>query len=550
MGEETADGAVYDEEERFWDEEDDEDDYMEDLDEIVEVFEVLPWASPADLERLKNRLEREKDLRRVLYAFKNGKRLEKALAIGWLFLLGQIEYRVKRRSSIYIFVFGTRGMGKSEIGMKIALVIRKSYLKYLGRNHELGFGRSPSELNRVLREATEDDVSVILISDEAEEETGVGSATEEQALIGNLDTMRVLMHSVIRCAIGLRWGFASRCDFLIEPIYQDIDNEINYCVIYTIDPEKNRKVAKYVIDLPLHDDIRLREAYEAWKEQEQKDFTSKGGRRSHLRGRLGPIVDDLVRIAEERNLDPRTWKEFETILVFEVEGGEGLTGRETTLACKQAFKIVTKGDRPAGEEPPMRGYDGQLDDLKQAVYDRLLELGYNAGDIDMLRRYAGYTDEETGETVYETQIDIAHRKGVTQKTVSTRIKALRLDPLALGGAFEDVYVKLVESEGYKVIQGGRNTPTPDAAVYRDDQLIKVLSLKCYVNKSATITVPRSEIAESEWQLADLHQVPLQIVFFDLIEGRIHIQDVHDQQNFTFQKSAEWVRQWQRSVRRS
>lgn len=519
------------------DEDDEEIDY-EELDAIIEVFESLPWASPADLERIKNRLKKEKDLRLVLSSFKSIKRLEKSLAYGWLFLLGQIEYRAKTNSSVYVFVFGTRGMGKSEVGQHVALVIRQSYLKYLRRNHELAFGRSPTELNQLLKEATEEGISLVLISDEAERETGIGSATEEQALVGNLDTMRILMHSVIRCAIFLRWGFAARCDFILEPIYQDREAEVNYCVVYTIDPEKRKKVARFLIDIPLHDNQQLRDEYESWKKKAQEDFTSGGGRRSHLLARLEPIVQTMISVAKKRRLKPRSWKDFETILVFAVPDGESLTGRETALACRESFSRFTGGTEDKGEAPPFSGYEGQLDDMKEAVFTRLEELGFDPVNVDMLKRYAD---------AVETQVDIGISYGVTQKTVSSRIRTLRLNPLALGGAFEDVYVKSLESEGYTVKQGGRNTPEPDALVYRDDQLIQVMSLKCYVDKRNSLTVPRSEIAEKEWEIAKANEVPLYIVFFDLVEGKLTIELVEDQQNFTFRKSRDWVQRMQRNV---
>lgn len=514
-------------------------DYDE-LDEIVEVFGQLPWASPSDLERITIRLEREPDLRKVLSAFRNPRALQRALAIGWLFILGQIEYRVKTHSSVYVFVYGTRGIGKSEVGQYIALITRKSYLKYLGRNHELAFGRSASDLNQHLKKATKEGVSIILISDEAEEETGTGSATEEQALVGNLDTMRVLMHSVIRCAITLRWTFASRCDFILEPIYQDRENRVNYCVVYTIDPEKQKKVAKYIVDIPLHDDERLRRAYEEWKRREQKEFTSKGGRRSRLKKRLAPIVRDLVKIARERGLQPRSWKAFEHLLVFAVDGGETLTGRESYLACKEAFDVYTQ-TRPERSDrgPPVVGYTGPVDDLRDAIYRRLEELGFDPADIDMLKRYAGG----------ESQTDIAYHYGTTQKTVSMRIKRLRENPLALGKAFEDVYAQLLRTQGFKVVQGGGNSPEPDIIVYdQDGNMLKVLSAKCYCDKRVTLTVPRHEIGEKEWEVSRANGVPLYLVFYDLVEGRLHEPVlVEDQLNFTFRKSPNWIREWKRQA---
>ena len=111
----------------------------------------------------------------------------------------------------------------------------------------------------------------MLISDESEDESGTGSATEENSLLGNLDTMRVLMHSVERCSIPYRRGFGLRCDFILEPILQDRSTEINYCVVYTPDPNTGKKKAKYLVDIPLHKDEYLREGYENWKERNRRN---------------------------------------------------------------------------------------------------------------------------------------------------------------------------------------------------------------------------------------------------------------------------------------
>jgi hypothetical protein len=384
---------------------------------IIEYFaEGLPLLSPADFTRLEERLKKEDDLRELFTQYKS---LAEACEEGSIFLIAQIEFRAKTGSSVYFHIYGTRGMGKSEVGMSVSIMVIQSYRKYADIDPTMTFGRSPSELNMKLAKATKKGISLMLISDEAEDESGTGSATEETSLIGNLDTMRVLMHSVGRLSIPYRRGFGLRCDFILEPILQDRENRINYCVVYTPDPDTGTKKATYLIDIPLHEDEALRDAYEAWKEREQRKFTGAGGRRSRLKEKLAPFVDALVQVAkDEGEADITSWSQLEDLLCFDVKHGDSLVSGEVSKVMKRAFRLLKKDKRKKGKISTMRPYRGQVVNLRTAVYDRLVERGVSPDEVEMFRRYT---------KGLESQSDIGFAFGTNQKEVSLKTKAIRKD---------------------------------------------------------------------------------------------------------------------------
>ena len=502
---------------------------MYEIKELIEFFaERLPLLSPADFSRLEDRLENEDDLRELFTKYRS---LSEACEEGSMFIVAQIEYRAKTKSSVYFHIYGTRGMGKSEVGMSISIIVIQSYRKYADIDPTMSFGRSPSELNTKLAKATKKGISLMLISDEAEDESGTGSATEETSLIGNLDTMRVLMHSVGRLSIPYRRGFGLRCDFILEPILQDRENRINYCVVYTPDPDTGKKKAMYLVDIPLHEDIDLREAYESWKEREQKKFTGAGGRRSRLRERLAPFVDALVGVVKEDKEDITSWSQLEDILCFDVKHGDSLVSGEASKVMKRAFRVLKKGKRKKEKTSIMRPYRGQVVNLRTAVYDRLVERGVPPIEVEMFKRFT---------KGLESQTDIAHALGVTQKEVSIRTKAIR--KTEMGYAFEDVYAELLRQKfadsDLIIEQGGSNSPLPDILVLNKDLTVKmVYSAKCYWDRK-TIHIPRSEIAKSELEYVG-SDTPVHLVFFDFVDERLFEPiPITEQLAWTFTKKGE------------
>jgi len=134
----------------------------------------------------------------------------------------------------------------------------------------------------------------------------------------------------------------------------------------------------------------------------------------------------------------------------------------------------------------------------------------------------------------ETQADIAARYDTTQANVSRHIKHIR--ERTLGYAFEDVYARMLRSGGYNVRQGGANTDEPDIEILDErGDVVEVHSVKCYLDKKSTITIPAREIGQKEWELFK-QGIPLFLVVFDVVANKLHkIRVRGDEKNFTIRK---------------
>ncbi len=333
--------------------------------ELKEIFTggLQLLASPADILSLKERRRNDKRLDKLFRAFEDPSKREALCAYGWQIADAQIEHRIKMHSSPYIGIIGRRGMGKSETAMYIEERISDSFLINANLKTVPGFGRNASDLNAILAKATTAGKVVIVIGDESEDEVGTGKNTEEQALIDNLETIRMLRHTVIRCAnrySKLR-VFSYYCDFILEVIFSDRTNKINYCILYIVDEEiggSDPRIPVTIIDVPLHTNEVLRRIYEGIKKKEQEDFTSSGGRRSRIKRKLEPVVQALVQYCQDKGLrvgrgaDISKADDLSTKLIFHITvekhgvSGDKWNSTEQKLICTEAYdrlKELEKG---------------------------------------------------------------------------------------------------------------------------------------------------------------------------------------------------------------
>lgn len=332
-------------------------------------------ASPKDLVLLERMKQDDPDLARILNAFENPRERERMNNFSWKWIDGQIEHRVKvMRSGVYFLVFGVRGMGKSETLQTIGLRIADAFEKFLGIEVEIGFARNASDINTILSDATKEAVVIVVLGDEAEKERGMGANTEEGSLIDNLETIRVLLHTVGRATINLKKvrGFARQCDFILRTIYQDRKKRLNWCLLYVYDDDTDKLIPLSMVGVPLHEDEELREVYSQIKEDEQREFTMARGRRSNLRKRLKPFIDimyniaieDDIRIVRERDFRPKNcWTELRPILLMDerIPAGDTLVDDEPKMVC-QAVIMRLGGyfkDKPVEEEKDLAFEWGQ-----------------------------------------------------------------------------------------------------------------------------------------------------------------------------------------------
>ena len=330
------------------------------LPKLKEIFKggLKLLASPKQIASLDMRRKNNKDLDRLLRAFDNPQRRQGMSEQAWRWLDGQIEYRLKQKGAPFIAVYGDRGIGKSEAQATLMFRLTEAYKKFLGVDVIFGIGRNPSDINELLARATEQRRIAIVAGDETEKELGPGSATEEQALLDNLETIRVLLHTIIRCANRYRKFkvFSYYCDFVLEVIFRDDHNRCNYAILYIIDEEvgSDPRIPLFIINLPLHNQQWFRDDYEKMKMKEQIEFTASGGRRSRVKAKLLPTVKALVRLCTEEGYkigpgqDIKKPEDLMPKLIFHVTverfgiRGDKWNTPETKLICLEAFDLLKK----------------------------------------------------------------------------------------------------------------------------------------------------------------------------------------------------------------
>lgn len=332
---------------------------------LKEIFKggLRLLASPKQIASLNKRRLDDKDLDKLLRAFDNPRRRQYMFDEAWKWLDSQIEHILKQKGAPFIAIYGDRGTGKSEAEATLMFRLVEAYRRFLGIDVVLAIGRNPSDLNELLAKATEQNKVAVVAGDETEKELGPGSMTEEQALLDNLETIRVLQHTIIRCANRYRKlkVFSYYCDFVLEVIFRDDHKRINYAILYIVDEEagSNPRIPMFIIDLPLHDNKWFRDAYEDMKMKEQVEFTSGGGRRSRIKKKLLPTVEALVKLCKEedygigRGKDIKRAEDLMPKLIFHVTKerfgvrGDNWNTSETRLICLEAFDRLKRQEEGA-----------------------------------------------------------------------------------------------------------------------------------------------------------------------------------------------------------
>lgn len=170
-------------------------------------------------------------------------------------------------------------------------------------------------------------------------------------------------------------------------------------------------------------------------------------------------------------------------------------------------------------------YFGQTENLRDAVLDRMIELGANAEIIEAFRIVRNAIDENRyllEEQFSEWQelfpdVDIIEDTfRITKYYGMKNYQGAVIDGWA--NAFEDVYSAILLKNDVPHIQGGRNSPDPDIIITDDEgEPIEVHSLKTFCNKQGYENFSYDDIADSEKELG----VPIMLVVLSLVDGKLY-----------------------------
>ena len=483
--------------------------------------------SPAEFEALADLSEDSPDIFSLLNAWVNPVLREEMQEWANSFIEEQVEYQIRDKNVLRVAIYGPAGKGKSELAISLMFDIIANYHKY--GVDIIGWpliARSPSDANDVFAEHTKRGNTIGLVLDEKERESGTGSITNLHALVQNLDTMRVLRHSLIMLAITKEeFGkLISRCQLIFRAIFKDIDNCINWCIMYINDMESKNLIPLAIVGIPLHPHEWFRKWYEKDKMTQQVSLTGGGGRRQADPKMIISTAAELIKYVKRHKIINPKATTLKELLLTEVPNT--LIGEEKEAVVARVRRLLKqkRGDTPSEpEDAPV--YDGQTADIRSAVEDMMMsDYGIEPGHIEALQEYVSG----------ETQSDIGHRKGVTQTTIHNWIDGIRK---VIGYAFEDVYAAMRRKEfpDREIKVFGKNTPEPDLLEYDiDGNILEVRSLKCRIEKRNSFSVPKRDLGEKELELWE-DKIPLTVVMYDYVADKITERKYTGQNTMPFRK---------------
>jgi hypothetical protein len=536
------------------------------LDDIIEIMKrtvigyepppVSEMASRAFLEKLSDMAAENEEVRRLLWDWKVPAKRIAMQEWSIDFTISEISYQAKTDNTSYLALFGRRGSGKSEIAQFLSLLDITIYRKFGDVNPLMGFARSPSVANEIYATATEKEKTVSVILDERERETGTGAGKEWESLIQNLDTMRVLKHSLVACAITKQElsRILSRCEIIFRPLFKDRQNRVNWCLMYVMDIDSKELVPKSIVGFPLHPYTMLRIRYEGWKKRIQMMLTEAGGRYASLKHKVKPFVDAAVDYAKEHeeyienNQDKgviwRHKKEFENAIMWDIEpSGENLMPDEKKAAAQRAHRLYwrwrkkqdkdERNQKSEGKSFQMDRYTGQISDIRDAIFSIVEQKGADSRHIAFLREYMA------DETITYKQMIARHPEWqISDPANLTRWKS-DMERM-FGEAFEDVYAEILASKGVRFVRGGKNTPEPDIVILDDAGNEKaVYELKCKSEHGTVIRIRKDEYATSLGLThAKEKEIAYHVVLFDMVTNTLyepHQVDIEEPNDITFSR---------------
>jgi len=484
------------------------------------------------LSGLRKAAKKDDELNRILRSFDRRKSRIAMHRWEWDRLLRLFRFQITTENRVWLGIFGDPGTGKSVVSMFLMLAILATFDSYDKIHPILGFARTPSDTNDLLAAIQIRKQTVIVSYDESEEEAGEGSRKEQRALLQNARTNRVFRHSVNMCSIEKEdFGpLINSCDVLIQTIFKDMENSINWCLLYTKEFNTNNWQVEAMFGVPFDLPAELLETYTAWKHETQTQLTEGGGMLSGSKAER--VADALIKYARKMGYASYSVSKLEEIVRTEkIIGGTNLVMSQQKTVAQRARRLMDGA--PSKGKPPLTSYIGQVDDMRAAVLARMIERGRDPIHVKALEYYVYQHISQDEVTLI---LKNEHDRKVTQDTVSRWLKHGEF-VAEMGYAFENVYSRYLTIQGISHVAGGGNEDSPDIVLFdKDGNPSKVLSLKCLNDKRDVTSINRKEIAKKEAALAKEHNIPLEMIYFDMWKGHLHPPQLDTgQKTFTFRR---------------
>lgn len=312
-------------------------------------YSVPPLAellSPAEIESLANECQTNEDIYALLETWGIPDRREEMQEWALDFIAKQIAFQIQDVNVVRFVIYGPPGKGKSELAQSLAFFIINVYQEH---NSDIlawpKIARSPSDANDIFSEETQKGNTICLVLDEKERQIGLASITNLNALVQNIDTMRILRHSLIMIAITKQelGKLVSRCQIVFRAIFKDKENRINWCIMYVNDMEANNLIPLAIVGIPLHPHQWFRDWYEEEKRKNQVSLTVAGGRSKADPTKIKNAATDVLAFLKENGIINPKRGSIKEILTTEIPNV--LIGDEMDLAASRVLRLLQKEPR-------------------------------------------------------------------------------------------------------------------------------------------------------------------------------------------------------------
>ena len=494
-------------------------------------YSVPPLAellSPAELESLANECQTNEDIYALLEAWGVPVRREEMQEWALDFIAKQIAFQIQDMNVVRFVIYGPPGKGKSELAQSLAFLTIEVYQEH--NVDILGWpkvARSPSNANDIFGEETEKGNTICLILDEKERQSGLASTTNLNALIQNIDTMRVLLHSLIMIAITKQelGKLVSRCQIVFRAIFKDKDNRTNWCIMYVNDMEAKTLLPMAIVGIPMHPHQWFRDWYEKEKRKNQIDLTVAGGRSKADPKRIKDAAREALAFLKKHRIVNPTRGMIKEIMTTEVPNA--LIGEEMDLTASRVLRLLK-------EKPPI---EPDKDLLAEYVWES--DFTWRAEIASLMKNHPTYSKyhlmflarEVRGLTVYNNSKEFQEVTGKRKTANYTWLKKMDADQ-SFQGWLKDQRSRLQErylaqkfaSTGWQVEEKPKFIH--DGIEYEEDLLIAKDNREIFINAkcgSGQRTYVTSEFKTTHI-LGNVLEKEAYILYLDLETG---IHSIHE-----------------------
>jgi len=399
-------------------------------------------------------------------------------------------------------IFGPSECGKSELAKTKALELSSIFSNIKGIESNIVTVFSKDEARKWPKKLHRGD---IIICDEQGYQSGQDSVTSEKALHSILKACRKYGVSFIFCDPELQPK--PNVAYVLRVVRTVRALNITHSLVYS---PRSKVIGWDFSEIPFDNELfkEYFADYNDKKDEYMDSLTNQDGQiGTNLSTKQIEIAKELYEYAKKKGRKI-TYRRLETYIVD--KHWEHLTYTTKQNIIQRVLDMDNDEDESTFiSVTEQTESNGNIQDFREAVFDKMLELGAKEKHIEAFRRFC---DGEKAR-------DIGDSYGVGASAVSNWIQELQHK---LGDAFEIVYSQYLKNKGIENQRAGGSTNEPDIVASQNGKPIAVYSLKCRNDSRVKkYTFHQKDFGNAEKEMSKKYQIPLYLVFFDIYNNALY-----------------------------